>query len=62
MDAIVETCLNCGTPLKEPRRLKSFCDYSCRGQHAVNNLAVVLTRGCLQGLKKPQENQGVAYP
>ena len=40
MDAVVETCLNCGSPLKEPRKLKSFCDYSCRGQHAVNILPV----------------------
>ena len=38
MDAVVETCLNCGDPLTEPRKLKDFCTYSCRGQHAVNTL------------------------
>jgi hypothetical protein len=39
MDAVVvETCRNCGAPLTEPRKLKDFCNYSCRGQHSVNAL------------------------
>jgi hypothetical protein len=59
MDAIVETCLNCGTPLKEPRRLKSFCDYSCRGQHAVNNLAVVLHGGAYKGSKNLKKTRAL---
>jgi hypothetical protein len=25
MDAVVEKCLNCGSPLIEPRKLKDFC-------------------------------------
>jgi hypothetical protein len=31
-------CRSCGSPLKEPRKLKDFCSYSCRGQHSVKAL------------------------
>ena len=32
MDALVSKCLRCGEPLTEPRKLKKFCSYACRGQ------------------------------
>jgi hypothetical protein len=32
MDALVTKCMKCGEPLKEPRKLKKFCSYACRGQ------------------------------
>jgi hypothetical protein len=54
-DAVVETCLNCATPLPTPRKLREFCSYSCRGQHAVNTLTcVVHTRAYIgsKNLKK----------
>jgi hypothetical protein len=37
MDAVVAKCLNCGEPLKEPRKLKEFCKYACRGQFKALN-------------------------
>ena len=54
MDTVVEKCLHCGTPLKEPRKLKGFCTYSCRGQHAVDALDTGNTRKtkALQSVKK----------
>ena len=38
MEKIVSKCLHCASPLKEPRKLKDFCSYSCRGQHSVKAL------------------------
>jgi hypothetical protein len=38
MDALVTKCLKCGEPLPERRKLKDFCSYSYRGQHAVEAL------------------------
>jgi hypothetical protein len=35
MDAL---CLTCGQSLPQRRKLKDFCSYSCRGQHAVKAL------------------------
>jgi hypothetical protein len=32
MDAPVSKCLRCGELLSEPRKLKKFCSYACRGQ------------------------------
>ena len=52
MDAVVEKCLHCGTPLKEPRKLKGFCTYSCRGQHSVEALDGPKVPGCLFRLQK----------
>src|SRR5262249_58917213 len=37
-DQVVAKCLHCASPLKEPRKLKDFCSYSCRGQHSVKAL------------------------
>ena len=59
MDAIVKTCLNCGAPLKEPRKLNDFCDYSCRGQHAVNTLAGVPHRGAYSGSKNLKKTRAL---
>jgi hypothetical protein len=59
MDAVVETCLNCGDPLTEPRKLKDFCTYSCRGQHAVNTLPGVPHRGAYSGSKNLKKTRAL---
>ena len=59
MDAVVETCLNCGDPLTEPRKLKDFCTYSCRGQHAVNTLPGVPHRGAYIGSKNLKKTRAL---
>jgi hypothetical protein len=62
MDAVVETCLNCGDPLTEPRKLKDFCTYSCRGQHAVNTLPGVYHTGVLTVALKTSRKRGPYTP
>jgi hypothetical protein len=59
MDAVVEKCLNCGTPLKEPRKLKDFCTYSCRGQQAVSTLSGVPHEGAYVGFKNTRKTKAL---
>jgi hypothetical protein len=59
MDAVVEKCLNCGSPLIEPRKLKDFCTYSCRGQHAVNTLSGVRHEGAYLGSKNTRKTKAL---
>jgi hypothetical protein len=55
MDAVVAKCLNCGEPLKEPRKLKRFCSYACRGQQRA--IEAVTDRTGLIRSKNPKQNK-----
>jgi hypothetical protein len=59
LDAIVEKCLHCGTPLTEPRKLKDFCTYSCRGQHSVKALDGPKYRGAYLGSKNTRRTKAL---
>jgi hypothetical protein len=59
LDAVVEKCLHCGTPLTEPRKLKDFCTYSCRGQHSVKALDGSKYRGAYSGSKNTRRTKAL---
>jgi hypothetical protein len=59
LDALVEKCLNCGSPLTEPRKLKDFCNYSCRGQHSVKALDGPKYRGAYLGSKNTRRTKAL---
>jgi len=59
MDTVVEKCLHCGTPLKEPRKLKGFCTYSCRGQHSVEALDGPKYQGAYLGSKNTRKTKAL---
>jgi hypothetical protein len=58
LDALVEKCLHCGTPLKEPK-LKGFCTYSCRGQHSVEALNGPKYQGAYLGSKNTRKTKAL---
>jgi predicted DNA-binding transcriptional regulator AlpA len=51
--------LNCARPLKEPRKLKDFCDYSCRGQHSVKGLDGAKYQTGLSGSKNTRKTKAL---
>jgi hypothetical protein len=59
MDAIQRKCLACGEPLKEPRKLKDFCSYSCRGRHAVTALDGPRYQSALVGSKNTRKTKAL---
>jgi hypothetical protein len=59
MDEVVRKCLNCASPLKEPRKLKDFCDYSCRGQHSVKALDGTKYQGAYLGSKNTRKTKAL---
>ena len=59
MDALVAKCLKCGEPLKEPRKLKDFCSYSCRGQHTADTLNGPDHQSGLIGSKNTRRNKAL---
>jgi hypothetical protein len=59
LDALVGKCLNCGSPLTEPRKLKDFCNYSCRGQHSVKALDGPKYRGAYLGSKNTRRTKAL---
>jgi hypothetical protein len=59
VDQVVRECLNCASPLKEPRKLKDFCDYSCRGQHSVKALDAPKYQGAYLGSKNTRKTKAL---
>jgi hypothetical protein len=59
MDQVVAKCLHCASPLKEPRKLKDFCSYSCRGQHSVRALDGVRHQTGLSGSKNTRKTKAL---
>jgi hypothetical protein len=59
MDQAVSKCLHCASPLEEPRKLKDFCSYSCRGQHSVNALDGEKYRGAYLGSKNTKRTKAL---
>ena len=51
----MDACLNCSEPLKEPRKLKDFCSYACRGKAAVD----ALPQTALIGSKNTRRNKAL---
>jgi hypothetical protein len=52
-------CRSCGSPLKEPRKLKDFCSYSCRGQHSVKALDGPKYQGAYLGSKNTRKTKAL---
>ena len=52
-------CRSCGSPLKEPRKLKDFCSYSCRGQHSVKALDGPKHQGAYLGAKNTRKTKAL---
>ncbi|MBK5197746.1 MAG: hypothetical protein JJE37_05630 [Methyloceanibacter sp.] len=59
MDAPVTKCVKCGGPLPERRKLKHFCSYSCRGQHAVETLDGPKYQSALVGSKNTRKTKAL---
>jgi hypothetical protein len=55
VDALVAKCLKCGEPLRQPRKLKKFCSYACRGQQRA--IEAVTDRTGLTRSKNPKRNR-----
>jgi hypothetical protein len=59
MDQVVSKCLHCGSRLKEPRKLKDFCSYSCRGRHSVKALDGPKYEGAYLGSKNTKKTKAL---
>jgi ribosomal protein L44E len=57
MTDVVETCKQCGAPLKPKRKLKQWCSYACRGQYTFRNDKTY--RGARSRFKKLKRNKGL---
>jgi hypothetical protein len=56
---VSDACRSCGSPLKEPRKLKDFCSYSCRGQHSVKALDGPKYQGAYLGSKNTRKTKAL---
>jgi hypothetical protein len=59
MEAPVTRCLKCGKPRTKRWKLKDFCSYSCRGQHAVDTLDGTKYRTGLSGSRNLKKNKAL---